>query len=168
MTIDITDHNEILSALPLGASLDIYTDGASKNNPGPAGWGLVVTHEGQQIYSASAPLGTATNVVAEMMAALKALLLVAMRPDLNVTIICDNEMLKRGMTEWVAGWKRKGWRKADGKPVANLELWKQLDALASTLPLLKWQWVRGHDGNEFNEVADSLASDAAERSREVA
>ncbi len=158
MTIVITD---ILAGVPHGASLDIFTDGASKNNPGPAGWGFVVVHEDTAVHSASASIGKTTNVVAEMTGALRALESLRERPDINATIFSDNQMLIRGMTEWLSGWKRKGWRKSDGKPVLNADLWKALDSAASALPAVAWQWVRGHDGNEFNEMADGLASEAA-------
>ena len=121
----------------------------------------MVIHDCNPIHSASSPIGKASNIVAEMTGALEAARLLQDRPDLAATIVTDNEMLFKGMNEWRFGWKRRGWRKADGKPVANLDLWKQLDDIASTLPLLKWQWVRGHAGNEFNEMADALASDAA-------
>jgi ribonuclease HI len=96
-----------------------------------------------------------------MTAVTEALRLLQARPDLVATISSDNQMLVRGMTEWLPGWKRRGWRKADNKPVTNRDLWQTLDGLASALPGLRWQWVKGHDGERFNEMADDLASNAA-------
>lgn len=167
----MTNENPIIPAiakLPLGATLEIFTDGASKNNPGPAGYGLVAVHGGVVVHQQAESLGVVTNVVAEMTAATEALRLLQGRQDIVATVITDNQMLQRGMTEWLPGWKAKGGRKADGKRVLNWHLWETLDALAARLPNVKWRWVRGHDGNAFNEIADKLASDAAERSREVA
>lgn len=160
--------NAALAKLPLGATTDIFTDGASKNNPGPAGYGLVIVHDGAVIHEASGSLGIATNVFAEMTAAVEALRFLQPRPDLVSTVLSDNQMLIRGMSEWLPGWKARAGKKKDGKRVLNWHLWETLDSLASPLPTLTWKWVRGHDGNKFNEMADVLASDAAERSREVA
>lgn len=97
-----------INILPLGATIDIFTDGASKNNPGPAGWGLVVTHEAIAVYQAAGGLGTATNVAAEMTAAIEALRLLQGRPDIAATIITDNQMLVREVSEWISGWKANG------------------------------------------------------------
>lgn len=160
--------NTALAKLPLGATIDVFTDGASKNNPGPAGFGFVIIHDGAVIHEASGSLGTATNVYAEMTAAIEALNALQARPDLAMTVLSDNQMLIRGMSEWLPGWKSRAGKKKDGKRVLNWHLWETLDSLATPLPNLTWKWVRGHDGNRFNEMADVLASEAAERSREVA
>lgn len=162
----MSDTSSIVANLPLGASLEIFTDGSCKGNPGPAGYGFVVVHDHATIYEASASIGRGTNVRAEMTGAVEALRLLQGRADLFITIVTDNEMVVLGMTKWLAGWKAKNW-KGSKKPVANRDLWEQLDALAATLPHLTWRWVRGHDGNEFNELADKLAT-AAARNRKVA
>lgn len=150
-----------IANLPLGASIDVFTDGACLDNPGPAAWALVVTHEGKAIYSASAALGPGTNNVAELSAAIEALRVLQSRPDLVAAIRSDSNYVVKGITAWVKAWKRNKWRGADKKPVKNRPLWETLDSLASTLPNLDWRWVPGHSGNEFNEMADSLAGEAA-------
>lgn len=160
--------NPEIVKLPLGATIDIFTDGASKNNPGPAGYGLVIVHDGAVVHEASGSLGTTTNVYAEMTAAIEALRSIQSRPDLVATVLSDNQMLIRGMSEWLPVWKARAGKNKDGKRVLNWHLWETLDSLATPLPNLTWKWVRGHDGNRFNEMADVLASEAAERSREVA
>lgn len=157
-----------IAKLPFGATIDVFTDGASKNNPGPAGYGLVIVNDGAVIHEASGSLGVATNVYAEMTAAIEALKLLQLRPDLVATVLSDNQMLTRGMAEWLPGWKSRAGKKKDGKRVLNWHLWETLDGLATSLPNLTWKWVRGHDGNRFNEMADVLASEAAERSRDAA
>lgn len=164
---------DILSTLPLGASLDIFTDGACIGNPGPAGYGFVVVYDGEPIHTGSAYIGLGTNNIAELTAAIEALRTLQpldgrARPDVLVAIHSDSKYVIDGMTKWLAGWKANGWKNANRKPVANRDLWQTLDGLASALPGLRWQWVKAHNGHRFNEMADGLASDAATHAQEVA
>lgn len=156
------DHiSHILMSLPEGAAIDIFTDGAAEpSNPGPAGSAFVVVHGGVEIAHWSEHLGFTTNNIAEMTAALRALETVQDRLDLAITIVTDSQYVANGLTKWLPKWKANGWRTADRKPVKNRELWERLDELASRLPKLSWQWVRGHAGNRWNEVADQLANGA--------
>lgn len=156
---DVLD--DALLLLPEGAAIDIFTDGAAEpSNPGPAGSAFVVVHDGVEIARWSGHLGFTTNNIAEMTAALRALEAVQDRPDLAITIVTDSQYVANGLTKWLPKWKANGWRTADRKPVKNRELWERLDELASRLPKLGWQWVRGHSGNRWNEVADQLANGA--------
>jgi ribonuclease HI len=156
-------------SLPLGAAIEVYTDGAAEpSNPGPAGSAFVIVYDGEEVFSWARHLGTTTNNVAEMTAALRAL--EALRgpeyanaplcSDLSITIHADSQYLVKGMTEWLPRWKANGWRSADRKPVKNRELWEKLDALASRLPKLEWRWIKGHAGHMWNERADQLANAA--------
>lgn len=166
----MTTHGNIeaLKSLPAGTEVDIFTDGAAIPNPGAAGGSFVVVVDGVEIMSGAVSLGHSTNNIAEMTGALKALHLLGERTDLRVTINTDSQYVQRGMTEWMTGWKKNGWRNANKKPVANREIWEALDAEAVRFPLLKWQWVKGHNGHEFNERADQLANAAAVASQAVA
>jgi ribonuclease HI len=133
-----------------------WTDGACKGNPGPGGW-AVVFEDGTELDGG---LPRTTNNVMEMTAALKAML--ALEPGAVLTIKTDSEYVKKGMTEWLPGWKRRGWKKADGSVVANADLWKLLDAAASDRDV-SWEWVKGHAGNGLNVRADELAVEASKR-----
>ena len=159
-----TNAAEVLAALPEGAVIELYADGAAlPSNPGPAAGAFAIVYEGKAIHSAAHFLGHGTNNIAEMTAALDGLrFLTDRREDLKITVVSDSQYVIKGMTEWLANWKARGWRKADRKPVENRALWEELDALASTFPALGWKWVKGHAGNEFNELVDGLANAAAE------
>ncbi len=131
----------------------IWTDGACSGNPGPGGWGAVLrygSHEKE--LKGGEPL--TTNNRMELTAAIEALELLT-RPC-AVTLHTDSQYLRGGVTGWLAGWKRNGWRTADRKPVRNEDLWRRLDAAAARHDV-KWLWVRGHAGDELNEHADKLA-----------
>ena len=134
-----------------------YTDGSCLGNPGRGGWGVYAMVDGEEnSWDGSDP--NTTNQRMELMAAIKALeFLPEGRP---LTIHSDSQYVVRGITEWITNWKRNGWRNAQGKPVANQELWKCLDALADGRDI-EWQWVRGHAGNPGNERANRLAEAAA-------
>ena len=131
----------------------IWTDGACSGNPGPGGWGAILragTHEKE--LSGGDP--ATTNNRMELTAAIKAL--TALTRSSEVDIYTDSQYVRGGVTGWIVGWKRNGWRTADKKPVKNIELWQQLDAAAAE-HRIRWHWVKGHTGHPENERADELA-----------
>jgi ribonuclease HI len=132
----------------------IYTDGACKGNPGPGGWGAWLRsgeHE-KELFGGEAQT---TNNRMELRAVIEALS--ALRTRATVVVYTDSAYVKNGITGWIHGWKAKGWRTADGKPVKNVELWQQLDRLAAGHEV-SWRWVKGHAGDPGNERADALAN----------
>ena len=138
--------------------LTAYTDGACSGNPGPGGWGalLVASRDGAVVKERELKGGAAdtTNNRMELMAAIHALEALE-RPSV-VTVVTDSAYVKGGITEWLGGWKRNGWRTATKKPVKNEDLWKRLDAARSRHEVT-WEWVKGHVGHPENERADALA-----------
>jgi len=128
----------------------IHTDGACSGNPGPGGWGAILECDGRakELFG-GAPL--TTNNRMELTAAIEALS--ALKRPCQVELHTDSEYLRNGITKWIAGWKRNGWRTADRKPVKNVDLWQALDTLAATHKV-DWRWVRGHAGHDLNERAD--------------
>lgn len=137
----------------------IFTDGACLGNPGPGGYAAVVTIAGQeQIIVGRDP--STTNNKMEMTAAIKAL--EAVPHSLPITIHSDSQYVIKGVTQWLRGWKAKGWRKADGKPVLNQDLWMQMDDLIVSRKIT-WRWVKGHAGHPENERVDRLANSEAQR-----
>jgi ribonuclease HI len=140
-----------------GSRVVIATDGACKGNPGPGGWGAVLRFGTvERDLSGGEPL--TTNNRMEMMAAIMALETLT-RPC-RVILSTDSVYVRDGITKWIHGWKRNGWRTASRKPVANAELWQRLDE-ATRRHDIEWRWVKGHAGDADNERADRLASDAA-------
>jgi len=140
----------------------IYTDGACSGNPGPGGWGTVIYYDDGSVYELGGADRQTTNNRMEMQAAIAALeYLLNSRQTQPVTLYTDSEYVKNGITKWVSGWKRKGWKTSAGKPVLNQDLWEQLDRLnqkaAQQIPAFNWQYVRGHSGNEGNERCDTIA-----------
>ena len=132
----------------------IYTDGACKGNPGPGGWGAWLRWgEHEKEMFGGEPL--TTNNRMELTAVIEAL--AALKRSTPVAVYTDSEYVKNGITTWIKGWKSRGWRTADGKPVKNQELWQRLDALVSQHQV-SWHWVRGHTGDPGNERADELAN----------
>ena len=135
-----------------------YTDGACSGNPGPGGWGvLMVAREGGKVVKERTLSGGeahTTNNRMELMAAISALEALTKATDL--TIITDSVYVKNGITEWMVGWKRKGWRTAAGPPVKNVDLWQRLDAAQAEHKVV-WRWIKGHAGHAENERADQLA-----------
>jgi ribonuclease HI len=132
----------------------IYTDGACKGNPGPGGWGAWLRY-GKHERELFGGEKLTTNNRMELMAVIQAL--TALSRPCKVTIHTDSEYVRKGITEWIHGWKQRGWKTADRKPVKNQELWQRLEAL-SHLHRIDWRWVRGHAGDPGNERADALAN----------
>ncbi len=147
-------------------AVEIYTDGACSGNPGPGGWGAVLSYGGREkeLYGGSAEL--TTNNRMELMAAIQALESLT-RPS-TVRLHTDSSYLRNGIMSWLPGWKRNGWRTASRQPVKNEDLWRRLDAAAAGHQV-SWLWVKGHAGNAGNERADALAnrgmSEARSRTR---
>ena len=134
----------------------IYTDGACTGNPGPGGWGVVVYFTDESTYEIGDAAAQTTNNRMEMQAALAALkFLAATKQSEPITLYTDSEYLIKGVTQWVKGWKKKGWKTAQGKPVLNQDIWETLDQFNT--PLVRWQHVRGHTGNVGNERCDTIA-----------
>lgn len=131
-----------------------YTDGACKGNPGPGGWGVWLRwNEHEKKLCGGEPL--TTNNRMELMAAIQAL--ESLAQPCNLTLFTDSTYVMKGITEWMPGWKRKSWRTASGKPVKNVDLWQRLDQ-ARLNHEVQWCWVKGHSGDEGNEMADELAN----------
>ena len=136
-------------------NVTIYTDGSSRGNPGPGGYGAILI-TGQHKKELSGGYLKTTNNRMEMTAAVKALHAIRNRDRSEVIIYSDSNLMVKGMNEWLTGWKAKGWRNASKKPVENKDLWVQLDEL-SAMHDVTWQHVKGHDGNEGNELADRMS-----------
>ena len=140
----------------------IYTDGACKGNPGPGGWGaLLRAADGAEKELCGGELETTNNRM-EMMAVIEALS--ALKRPCHVILCVDSQYVLKGMTEWLHGWKAKGWRTAAKQPVKNVDLWQRLDALVhQSEHRIEWQWVKGHAGDPGNERADALANRGVEQ-----
>ena len=136
--------------------VEIFTDGACRGNPGPGGWGAILRFNGteKELYGGE-PL--TTNNRMEMLAAINAL--ATLKRPCRVRLTTDSKYVLQGITEWLAGWKRKQWKNSARQPVKNQDLWQELDRLA-TPHQIDWQWVRGHTGHAENERADQLANRA--------
>ena len=136
--------------------IEIYTDGACKGNPGPGGWGVLLKAGGTEKELFGGEMATTNNRM-ELMAVIQALS--ALKRPCEVTLFLDSQYVLKGITEWLPGWKAKGWRTASKQPVKNVELWQQLDALVQQGGhQIDWRWVRGHNGDPGNERADALAN----------
>ncbi|MCQ8186383.1 ribonuclease HI [Parvularcula maris] len=133
--------------------IEAYTDGACSGNPGPGGWGVLLTGKGAERTFCGGEAQTTNNRM-ELMAAIRALEETASEGPIRITT--DSQYVKNGVTTWVHGWKRNGWKTAAKKPVKNQDLWQRLDDLASSRDVT-WAWVKGHAGHEGNEAADQLA-----------
>jgi len=139
----------------------IYTDGACKGNPGPGGWGALLAGGGAEKEIFGGELNTTNNRM-EMMAVIEAL--AALKKPCTVTLYLDSQYVLKGITEWIHGWKARGWRTAAKAPVKNVDLWQRLDTLlVSSAHTIDWRWVRGHNGDPGNERADALANKGVER-----
>jgi len=145
-------------------SLKIFTDGGCSGNPGPGGWAYVMildTFQGTQI--AAKNMGAeknTTNNRMELTAVISALrALKKMDVPRKAAVITDSQYVQKGITEWIQAWKRNSWRTSDKKPVKNQDLWMELDSLSQDFSI-KWEWVRGHAGNEYNEMCDRMTQEA--------
>jgi len=136
------------------SEVEIYTDGACRGNPGPGGWGVLLRANGKERELCGGELHTTNNRM-ELMAAIEAL--TALSRPCEVALYTDSEYVRRGISEWLEGWKRAGWRTAARKPVKNEDLWRRLEAIAAT-HRVEWHWVKGHAGHPENERADALAN----------
>ena len=135
-------------------TIEIYADGACKGNPGPGGWGAWLAYDGlEKELCGGEPL--TTNNRMELTAVIRAL--EALKRPLKVRVHTDSVYVQKGISEWIHGWKVRGWRTSDKKPVKNDDLWRELDTLAQQHQI-EWIWVKGHAGNAGNERADALAN----------
>ncbi|TPL97437.1 ribonuclease H [Mesorhizobium sp. B2-3-10] len=150
---------------PSGRRLVVHCDGACVPNPGPGGWAATIKlMDGDQEISRTEVVGSepakTTNVRMEMSGAIGALRALPEDDGTPVAVFCDNQMVSRGMNEWLSGWIARGWRTAANKPVANPDLWQEL-AVLTTGRAVTWHWVKGHAGDPHNEEVDALANAAA-------
>ena len=137
-------------------AVEIYTDGACKGNPGPGGWGVLLKGAGTEKELFGGEMGTTNNRM-ELLAVIRAL--EALKRPCQVTLFLDSQYVLKGITEWLPGWKAKGWRTASKQPVKNVDLWQSLDTLVNQGGhSIDWRWVRGHNGDPGNERADALAN----------
>lgn len=134
--------------------VEIYTDGACRGNPGPGGWGVLLRYADteKELYGAEA---NTTNNRMELMAAIMAL--ESLKHTVKVELTTDSQYVKNGITQWLANWKRKGWKTANKQPVKNMDLWQRLDEISARYDI-DWCWVKGHSGHADNERADQLAN----------
>ena len=138
----------------------IHTDGACKGNPGPGGWGALLESGDSRKELFGGELDTTNNRM-EITAVIEALS--ALKRPCQVSLYLDSEYVRKGITEWIAGWKARGWRTSTKAPVKNVDLWQKLDALvAGSGHRIEWHWVRGHAGHAGNEQADALANRGVE------
>lgn len=142
-------------------TVEIYTDGACKGNPGPGGWGVLLKSGGVEKELFGGERETTNNRM-EMLAVIMAL--ESLKRPCHVVLHADSQYVLKGITEWLAGWKARGWKTAAKQPVKNVDLWQRLDALVSGAGhRIDWRWVKGHDGDPGNERADMLANRGVER-----
>lgn len=142
-------------------TVEIWTDGACSGNPGPGGWGVLMRASGKETELYGGDPATTNNKM-ELMAAIVAL--ESQPPGASVILHTDSQYVKDGLTRWIVGWKRNGWKTADRKPVKNQDLWMRLDRAAAAHKV-DWRWVRGHAGDEGNERADALARKGCDEAR---
>lgn len=134
--------------------VEIYTDGACRGNPGPGGWGALLRCQGKERTLHGGEAETTNNRM-ELMAAIEAL--AALKEPCHVVVTTDSQYVRQGITGWLAGWKKNGWRTSSKQPVKNKDLWQRLDAETGR-HRVEWHWVKGHSGHAENDIADSLAN----------
>lgn len=144
--------------------IKIYTDGGCSGNPGPGGWAYLIimqTFQGDKIIARNkGAVKDTTNNRMELIAVIEALRdLSSMNVPRNVTVYTDSQYVQLGISEWITKWKRKSWKTSDKTPVKNKELWIELDSLREGFSI-KWEWVKGHAGNEYNELCDKMTQEA--------
>lgn len=136
--------------------IDIFTDGACRGNPGPGGWGVLLRYGSTEKALKGFEAHTTNNRM-ELMAAIKAL--EALTENCHINLYTDSQYVKKGVTEWLESWKKNNWRTSAKKPVKNVDLWQQLDALIVSHDI-GWHWVKGHSGHRENDIVDRLANEA--------
>ena len=151
------------SAQPPGKQVQAFTDGACSGNPGPGGWGVVLRYGGHERELFGGEADTTNNRM-ELMAAIQAL--EALKRPVRILLTTDSRYVMQGITQWLPGWKARGWRTADKKPVKNVDLWQRLET-AMTPHEVELSWVRGHAGHPENERADALARTGLAEAREA-
>lgn len=139
--------------------LEIYTDGACLGNPGRGGWGAILIWQDQEKELSGGEANTTNNRM-ELMAAIKAL--EAVKRPVPIRLVSDSTYLRDGITKWINGWRKNGWKTANKTPVANQDLWQRLDELNQSHDI-SWEWVKGHSGHPMNERCDDMARQEAER-----
>jgi len=135
-------------------AVDIFSDGACRGNPGPGGWGAIIRNGKSEKELFGGEIATTNNRM-ELTAVIRAL--ESLQDSSKVRVYTDSQYVQKGISEWIGGWKRKGWKTADRKPVKNVDLWQRLDALNGA-HRVEWHWVKGHAGHPENERADALAN----------
>jgi ribonuclease HI len=137
-------------------TIEVFTDGACRGNPGPGGWAALVRKDGAEEVFAGADPQTTNNKM-ELMAAIQGL--ERLSPQSQVSLTTDSQYVRQGITQWIHGWKRNGWKTSQRQPVKNQELWQRLDAAVAQLEV-EWHWVKGHSGHRENELVDVAANAA--------
>ena len=135
----------------------IYTDGACTGNPGPGGWGAVIFEENKKQINISGKEPMTTNNRMELLAPIMAIK--GIKEKSEITVYTDSTYLKNGITDWIKKWEKNGWKSSNNQPVKNIDLWLELNKLCSEHKI-SWNWVEGHSNNEFNNLADKLATEA--------
>ncbi len=135
-------------------TVEIFTDGACRGNPGPGGWGAVLRYQGTEKSVYGGERDTTNNRM-ELTAAIEAL--AALKESCDVILTTDSEYVRQGITSWLENWKKRGWKTAAKKPVKNVDLWQRLDEQVRRHKI-NWKWVKGHSGHRENEMADQLAN----------
>lgn len=136
------------------AMVEMFTDGACRGNPGPGGWGVLLRY-GETEKRLWGGEDATTNNRMELTAAIKGL--EALKRPTSVRLTTDSQYVRKGIVEWIAGWKQRGWRTASRQPVKNVDLWLELDRLVA-IHDVHWHWVKGHSGHRENDIADQLAN----------
>ncbi|RKZ91858.1 MAG: ribonuclease HI [Candidatus Parabeggiatoa sp. nov. 1] len=139
--------------------VEIFTDGACRGNPGPGGWGVLLRYKDQEKQLYDGELNTTNNRM-ELMAAIMAL--ESLTSPYQVRLMTDSQYVKKGITEWIENWIKRGWKTANKQPVKNVDLWQRLHT-ATQKHQIDWQWVKGHSGHAENEIADSLANQGIDK-----
>jgi ribonuclease HI len=152
---ELLSPEEVLRRFSAGPRTGVFTDGSCEGNPGPGGWGFVWVEDGEIIAEDSGVDPDTTNNRMELTALIAAYR--ALPGDAEITVYSDSQLCVKTVNEWAAGWEKRGWRRKSG-PIANLELVKELYALARAHPKVSLRWIKAHDGSRWNEYADALAA----------